>query len=297
MARKADRTSSPSRASTREQARPASGKRARRNAPPPPPPPPSVREKIARRLRRARWFGLAIVAIVALLDALFILGVIDRERLEDLWPFHWRRSGPQFITDSSAALAPFHAPAVLHWQDSIERWAREYEVNPNVIAIVMQIESCGDPEAVSSAGALGLMQVMPFHFSYGENMINPETNVRRGMSVFHECLSVFAGWDLGMALACYNGGPSVTQRDYSTWARETQSYYRWATGMWNEVVGNSSSSATLDDWLAAGGARLCQQAVSRLASTGPTAYDPSLNGPGEGESGSAAATVPVSYSR
>ncbi len=297
MARKADRTSSPSRASTREQARPASGKRARRNAPPPPPPPPSVREKIARRLRRARWFGLAIVAIVALLDALFILGVIDRERLEDLWPFHWRRSGPQFITDSSAALAPFYAPAVLHWQDSIERWAREYEVNPNVIAIVMQIESCGDPEAVSSAGALGLMQVMPFHFSYGENMINPETNVRRGMSVFHECLSVFAGWDLGMALACYNGGPSVTQRDYSTWARETQSYYRWATGMWNEVVGNSSSSATLDDWLAAGGARLCQQAVSRLASTGPTAYDPSLNGPGEGESGSAAATVPVSYSR
>ncbi|MEL7673433.1 MAG: lytic transglycosylase domain-containing protein, partial [Chloroflexota bacterium] len=193
MARKADRTSSPSRASTREQARPASGKRARRNAPPPPPPPPSVREKIARRLRRARWFGLAIVAIVALLDALFILGVIDRERLEDLWPFHWRRSGPQFITDSSAALAPFYAPAVLHWQDSIERWAREYEVNPNVIAIVMQIESCGDPEAVSSAGALGLMQVMPFHFSYGENMINPETNVRRGMSVFHECLSVFAG--------------------------------------------------------------------------------------------------------
>lgn len=296
MARKADRTSSASRAPAREPARPASSKRARREASPAPPPP-TVREKVVRQLRRARLFALAIVALVALLDILFILGVIDRGRIEDLWPFHWRRPGPQFITDSSAALAPFYAPTVLHWQSSIERWAREYEVNPNVIAIVMQIESCGDPEAVSGAGALGLMQVMPFHFSYGENMINPETNVRRGISVFHECLKDFAGWDLGMALACYNGGPSVTQRDYSTWAHETQSYYRWATGMWNEVVSNSSSSATLDDWLAAGGARLCQQAVSRLAGAAPTTYVPSLNRPGEGESGSAVAVVPVAYSR
>lgn len=289
MARKTTRTSP-------EPARSTKAPRAPRNASPPPSPP-SLRVKVLRQLRRARLFGLAIVVFVALLDVLFIFGVIDRARLEDLWPFHWGRSGPQFITDSSAALAPFYAPAVLHWQDSIERWAREYEVNPNVIAIVMQIESCGDPEAVSSAGALGLMQVMPFHFSYGENMINPETNVRRGMSVFHECLSVFAGWDLGMALACYNGGPSVTQREYTTWARETQSYYRWATGMWNEVVHHSSSSATLDEWLAAGGARLCQQAISRLTNAAPITYDPSLSGPGEGASGSVWATIPVTYSR
>jgi len=47
-----------------------------------------------------------------------------------------------------------------------------------VIAIVIQIESCGSPVAMSGAGALGLMQVMPYHFENGENMINPDTNVR-----------------------------------------------------------------------------------------------------------------------
>jgi len=248
MARKASGSAPPAR------------KRARSKAPPPPPP--SAREKAGRVLRVLRRMAVGLLAVIALLDVLFIFGAVDRQQIEDLWPFHGRRSGPQFITDSGAALAPFYAPAVLHWQDSIERWAREYEVNPNVIAIVMQIESCGDPEAISGAGALGLMQVMPMHFAYGENMINPETNVRQGMKVFHECLSVFAGWDLGMALACYNGGPSVTQRAFSTWARETQSYYRWATGMWDDVVSQRSASATLDDWLAAGGARLCQQAIT-----------------------------------
>lgn len=259
MARKEERAKPKSRATTNT--------RARRKKQPP-----SMREKLARRLR---WMGYGVVGVLALLavlDVLFLFGLVDRQQIEDLWPFSFGRSGPQFITDSDAELAPFYAASVLYWQDSIERWADEYDVNPNVIAIVMQIESCGDPEAVSSAGALGLMQVMPFHFSNGENMINPETNVRRGLNVFHECLSQFAGWDLGRALACYNGGPGVLERPYVNWPRETQSYYRWATGMWNEVVRNSGSSATLDDWMAAGGARLCQQALRRLSDETPLVY-------------------------
>jgi len=236
--------------------------------------PPSIREKIARRLRWVRYGVILGLVALAALDVLFLFNVIDRQQIEGWWPFHFGRSGPQFITDSSAELAPFYASSVLYWQESIERWADEYEVNPNVIAIVMQIESCGDPEAVSSAGALGLMQVMPFHFTNGENMINPETNVQRGLNVFHECLSQFAGWDLGRALACYNGGSGVLSRPYENWPRETQSYYRWATGMWNEVVRNSNSSATLDDWMAAGGSRLCQQALRRLSGDSPLAYQP-----------------------
>jgi len=247
-----------------------------------------MREKVVRRLRMARRLGLAVLIVIAALDVLFIAGVLSPAEIKALWPFVALRSGPHFITDPDAPLAPFYAPAVLYWRDSIERWAREYTVNPNVIAIVMQIESCGDPDAVSSAGAMGLMQVMPFHFENGENMINPETNVRRGMTVFHECLSVFSGWDLGLALACYNGGPSVTQRAFNTWARETQSYYRWATGMWSDVRANSNSSATLDNWLASGGARLCQEAERTQAAHASAYASP------EGGTSLASAAVPGS---
>jgi len=166
--------------------------------------------------------------------------------------------GPQHdIQNPNAPLASFYAPEVLAWRDDIERWAHEYHVNPNVIAIVMQIESCGHPSVISSAGATGLMQVMPFHFEDGENMLNPDVNMRNGMDVFYECLTQFANWDLGMALACYNGGPRVTQIDMSLWPAETQSYYRWASGMWEEVQRNRNDSDTLNQWLGAGGQNLC----------------------------------------
>lgn len=198
-----------------------------------------------------------LLALLAL-EALDLAGVIE----SPLPGGHESRS--HFLTDASAPLASFYTPEVRHWEREIKRWAREYGVNPNVLAIVIQIESCGDAAAISEAGALGLMQVMPFHFSYGENMLNPDTNVRRGVTVLLECLSVFADYNLGLAMACYNGGPSVTQRSYQQWAAETRYYYKWATGLWADVMAGRDSSATLEAWLDAGGRRLCEQAAQSL---------------------------------
>lgn len=194
--------------------------------------------------------GLAVLAVLALV----VLGLIPRS------------TAAQSITDPDAPLASFYTPEVKYWKPQILEWARNYDVNPNVIAIVIQIESCGDPAVISYAGAVGLMQVMPFHFENGENMLNPDMNVQRGMTVFYECLTQFSGWDLGMALACYNGGPSVTQSDYDNWALETQYYYRWATGLWDDVVKGRKKSSTLDEWLAAGGERMCRDSASVLFS-------------------------------
>lgn len=197
-----------------------------------------------------------MIGIVLVLAGLWVVDAV----LLHMLPFHRDEIPAQVITNPDAPLAAFFTPEVLAWRSEILQWAQNYRVNPNVIAIVIQIESCGNSVAISSAGALGLMQVMPFHFENGENMLNPDTNVQRGMTVFYECLTQFANWDLGMALACYNGGPSVTQSDYALWADETQYYYRWATGLWHDVVEGNRSSETLTDWLAAGGERLCAQA-------------------------------------
>ena len=194
--------------------------------------------------------------------ALFVV-VVGAGLVLRLWGIGGDGSGAmaQVLTDPNAPLAPFYTPEVLRWRTDILRWAQNYHINPNVIAILMQVESCGSAEVLSGAGAVGLMQVMPYHFENGDNMLNPDTNVALGLSIYYECLTQFANWDVGRAAACYNGGPGVLQRPFEQWPVETQHYYEWVTGLWQDVVNGAETSSTLERWLAAGGAGLCAQAA------------------------------------
>ncbi len=152
---------------------------------------------------------------------------------------------------------------VKYWEADIVRWAAEHSLDPNMVATVMQIESCGDPQALSIAGAQGLFQVMPFHFTAGEDMLDPDTNARRGMNYLAERLVQTAG-EVGHAFAGYNGGHVAAGSSWSNWAAETQRYYVWATGIYADAQAGLTESPTLQEWYAAGGASLCQQAANRL---------------------------------
>lgn len=152
---------------------------------------------------------------------------------------------------------------VKYWESDIVRWANEYSLDPDMVATIMQIESCGDPQALSIAGAQGLFQVMPFHFSAGEDMLEPNTNARRGMNYFAERLVQTAG-DVGKAFAGYNGGHVAAGSSWDNWAAETQRYYVWTTGVYEDAKAGLTESPTLQEWYAAGGTSLCQQAASRL---------------------------------
>lgn len=169
----------------------------------------------------------------------------------------------QSISRPSTTLAPLFTSQIHYWSGDIERWAKAYNLDPNLLATVMQIESCGHPTVGSSAGAQGLFQVMPFHFATGENQLDPNTNAARGGDFLRYCLDASDG-DTGMAMACYNGGPSVLQKDMSAWASETRRYYRWGTGIYSDATQNRDSSSTLNEWLNAGGGSLCQRASSQL---------------------------------
>lgn len=162
------------------------------------------------------------------------------------------------------AIAPLFTAEVRHWSGDIERWAHEYSLDPNLLATVMQIESCGHPTVSSYAGAQGLFQVMPFHFAAGENQLDPETNAQHGADVLHQCLMNFADGDPGLAMACYNGGPSVVNKPFTAWNNQTQRYYIWGMGIYTDASANQSQSTTLNLWLDAGGKILCQQAASQL---------------------------------
>ena len=162
------------------------------------------------------------------------------------------------------ALSPVFTAQVRHWEPQILAWAAEYNLDPNMVATLIQIESCGNPQAISSAGARGLFQVMPFHFGEGEDMLDPETNAKRGLSYFVQSLALTEG-HVGMAFAGYNGGHVAAQSNWESWPQETRRYYRWGSGIYNDVSSGLTDSPTLHDWLAAGGSSLCQQAAGQLA--------------------------------
>jgi soluble lytic murein transglycosylase-like protein len=160
-------------------------------------------------------------------------------------------------------LSSIFAPQVLYWEDDIIKWSEEYDLDLNLIATVMQIESCGNPDAVSKAGAMGLFQVMPYHFIDGENPYSRNTNALRGLSYLQQSLQHFSG-DIGLALAGYNGGISGASRPQSEWAQETIDYQYWGENIYAEASARRQSSPTLENWLSAGGASLCAQAEQRV---------------------------------
>jgi len=160
-------------------------------------------------------------------------------------------------------IAPFFTPEVRHWEADIVRWAQEFHLDANLIATVMQIESCGDPQAVSSAGARGLFQVMPFHFAAGENPFDPNTNARRGLGYLQQTLQR-GGGDVRLALAGYNGGVGVIGIAEDFWPAETRRYAAWGAPIYADASAGKDASATLQAWLQHGGWSLCQRAHQRL---------------------------------
>jgi soluble lytic murein transglycosylase-like protein len=164
---------------------------------------------------------------------------------------------------SQSVLSPVFTKEVLYWEEKIVHWASQWGIDPNLVATVMQIESCGDPRAVSRAGAAGLFQVMPYHFATGEDPLHPGTNAKRGLAYLARALAARDN-DARLALASYNGGITGASRPESQWANETKRYADWGSGIYEDATSGKKNSPHLEEWLGAGGASLCRQASNRL---------------------------------
>jgi hypothetical protein len=186
--------------------------------------------------------------------------ILDPSRSTSEMGRNQRSSEVPFMTTT---LSPVFTPEVQSWSTEISHWAAEFDLDPNLIALVMQIESCGHPSIRSSAGALGLFQVMPFHFTEGEDPFDPQTNAKRGLSYLARALDLAHG-QVDLALAGYNGGHGVIDRDPSDWASETRRYVQWGMGILGDIYQGEFKSTQLDAWLAAGGENLCQRATDAL---------------------------------
>lgn len=157
----------------------------------------------------------------------------------------------------------FFSPSVQYWEVDIFYWAETWAIDPLLVATVMQIESCGDPYAISSAGAQGLFQVMPFHFAPDEEILNPQTNALRGLDYLSSSFNKSKG-NIEHTLAGYNGGHGQIDRYPAFWPDETKRYVLWGSAIYQDAATGNDSRESLKAWLEAGGWWLCQQAEHNL---------------------------------
>ena len=89
--------------------------------------------------------------------------------------------------------------------------AKRYQVDPRLAAAVAQVESNGRKEAVSSAGAIGVMQLMPGTAqSLGVDPYDKQQNIEGGVKYLRQLLDTFGG-DVAKAVAAYNAGPQAVK--------------------------------------------------------------------------------------
>jgi len=127
----------------------------------------------------------------------------------------------------------FRLPADIAYEPLIQAAAAEHGVDPALVRAVVRTESGFDSAAVSSAGAQGLMQLMPaLSAELGvADPFDPRQNLFAGVRYLRWLLDVHDGNEK-LALASYNAGPATVERYQGVPPfPETQRYVRTITDL------------------------------------------------------------------
>ena len=165
-----------------------------------------------------------------LIVALFSAVVLGMSPLAEAQIYSWRdANGSLVLSDRVPTSAPdtylvAHAPSVRATRPASSGYAGDYEplivhhaaannLRPDLVRAVIQVESGFNPRAVSSKGAVGLMQLMPgtaAELGVG-NPFNPAENIKGGSAYLRQLLDKFNNNE-ELALAAYNAGPEAVDR-------------------------------------------------------------------------------------
>jgi hypothetical protein len=125
-----------------------------------------------------------------------------------------------------SAETPASQPKPLSFDEIIEKYAGDYQLDPLLIRSIIATESGFNHKAVSPKGARGLMQLMPATAQRlgVRNSFDPEENIRGGVRHFRSLMNSFNN-NLELSLAAYNAGENLVRRlgrvpDY----KETKEY-------------------------------------------------------------------------
>lgn len=138
---------------------------------------------------------------------------VNTSKPSDFFTLPWPGSLPlsmpnvQVATDSCDALGGSEVNKL------VQSAAGKHGLSPDLLRSVMKQESAFKPCALSTAGAMGLMQIMPetadqLHL---DDPFDPPSNVDAGAKFLKMMLDRFGG-DVPLALAAYNAGPGAVER-------------------------------------------------------------------------------------
>lgn len=115
---------------------------------------------------------------------------------------------------------------------AVDKASKQYGIDKNLIRAIIKVESNFNPNTKSSAGAMGLMQLMPENVKYYKvkDPYNIEENIDAGTRHIKDYIEMFDG-NLEMGLMAYNAGPGTMSRrgvkspaDLYKLPKETQNY-------------------------------------------------------------------------
>lgn len=123
--------------------------------------------------------------------------------------------------------------------NNIIYYSSAYNVPKELVTAVMEVESNFSQHAISNAGAIGLMQLMP---ATAEGLKvdpkNEEDNIKGGVIFLKDCLEKNNN-DIGLALASYNAGyGNVKKFDSVPPFAETQEYIQKVISIYNKLSNN-----------------------------------------------------------
>jgi hypothetical protein len=142
--------------------------------------------------------------------------------------------GKPMIVDSKTVVGDYDSSdKVMRWGKEIQAASAKYEVDPALIAAVIEQESGGKPDIMSPAGAIGLMQLMPRTAKeLGVNPFDSTQNIEGGTKYLATQLHRFGSVE--MALAAYNAGPENVFNFRYMYIAETQNYIRNVPALMNK---------------------------------------------------------------
>ncbi len=116
---------------------------------------------------------------------------------------------PGLVAASAADLRKLYHPIV-------QQVAGKHGIDPELVHIVIRAESNYDSFAISSAGAMGLMQLMPATaYQYGvKNIFDPAQNIEGGVRYLRDLVRLYKGQkdQTKLVLAAYNAGQEAVRK-------------------------------------------------------------------------------------
>jgi soluble lytic murein transglycosylase-like protein len=150
-------------------------------------------------------------------------------------------------SSSTAASSPGGKLTPMELHQMMARAGRAHDLDVDLLASVVRQESGGNAQAVSRAGARGLMQLMPGTAAQlgVSDAFAPEKNIDGGTAYLDSLLQRYHD-NLALALAAYNAGPAAVDRWHGIPPyRETRAYVARVIHEFNRrVAARQTASAT-----------------------------------------------------